>query len=57
MPPFPTRTPPAGPGWKRREMLQWGSIGGWSLLAEGAGVDEYAAGIGEHVPYRQELTP
>jgi hypothetical protein len=27
------------------------------LLAEGAGVDEYAAGIGEHVPYRQELTP
>jgi predicted N-acyltransferase len=27
------------------------------LRAEGAGVDEYAAGIGEHVPYRQELTP
>ena len=27
------------------------------LRAEGASVDEYAAGIGEHVPYRQELTP
>ena len=38
MPPFPTRTPPAGPGWKRRELLQWGSIGGWSLLAGGAGL-------------------
>ena len=27
------------------------------LRAEGEAVDAYAAGIGEHVPYRQDLTP